>query len=388
MKGRRGWFTTALIVGLIVLVALLLRFYRLNGQSLWADEGNSAALALRDLPTITRDAALDIHPPLYYYLLHFWVLVFGNSEIALRSLSALMGTALVLVSYLLGRALFNRRVAVICCLLSAISPFQIHYSQETRMYVAAALWAALAIYFFLRWMKSLGGEDIQSKVSTGGGGGWAPSVVFPALYVLFTTAALYSHYFAFTIPLVTNVAYGLGMIFHRPLRRAKAIGGWVTAQVIIICLYYPWLKLAGGQLASWPAISEPFSLGFLVQELLRVFSLGLSVEAGMTPVLLVLGLLLLLGALPWRVWFAWHKRASPRLSLDATNSRLWPSPALSLSTSLGHVSSFTEPSSIRPQAAAVGHTRFPPSAGERRRGRMARRHVLLGSGRGTLLVGV
>ena len=77
-------------------------------QSLWADEGNSAALATRSLVPIAVDASHDIHPPLYYWLLHLWTRLFGTSEIGLRSLSALMGMMLVLVIAILGRRIFNR----------------------------------------------------------------------------------------------------------------------------------------------------------------------------------------------------------------------------------------------------------------------------------------
>ncbi|RME47073.1 MAG: hypothetical protein D6791_06720, partial [Chloroflexi bacterium] len=46
---------------------------------------------------------------------------------------------------------------------------------------------------------------------------------------------------------------------------------------------------------AWPAVSAPFSLGFLLRDSLRVFSLGLSVEPGTTPALWAFALLLLLG---------------------------------------------------------------------------------------------
>jgi hypothetical protein len=296
-QARLAW----LPLGLIILLALCLRFYRLDGQSLWADEGNSAALAARSLATITRDAGHDIHPPFYYYILHFWVRILGNSEIALRSLSALTGTALVFVTYLLGSELFNRRVALISSFLAAISPFQIHYSQETRMYILAALWSALAILFFLRFVKSWGAFGLGSQMPPSRADGQARRMLYVSLYVVFTAAALYTHYFAFTVPLVTNLAYGLGMIAYRPLGRPKVIASWVAAQLIIIALYYPWLRLAGGQLATWPAVSEPFRFSFLVQDLLRVFSVGLSVEAETTAVVVTFGLLLLLGALPCQI---------------------------------------------------------------------------------------
>jgi mannosyltransferase len=307
LRQRRVW-AEWLILGLILLLALGLRCYRLDGQSLWADEGNSAALALRSLSTITRDAAHDIHPPLYYYLLHFWVGLFGNSEVALRSLSVLAGTALVLVTYLLGRELFSRRTALIAAFLASFSPFQIYYSQETRMYILVSLWAALAILFFVKGIKTWAQA----------GGGWSRVIPLLSLYVCFTTAALYTHYFAFTVPLVTNLAYALGMIVYPRLRRLRTLTAWAGAQLAIVVLYLPWLRLAGGQLTTWPAVSESFDLSFLAQELLRIFSLGLSVEPRTTPVVLAFGLLLLLGALPfvlWRRGWAWPEPLPrPRLA--------------------------------------------------------------------------
>ncbi len=292
MKDKQVWLEWLLLV-LILLLALFLRSYRLDGQSLWADEGNSAALAGRTLATITRDAARDIHPPLYYYLLHLWVRLWGQSEIALRSLSALAGTLLVFATFLLGRELFPRRVACVAALLAAVSPFQVYYSQEARMYVLVALWSALAMLCFVRWLRSWTerAESARGRV--------IPSAV---LYVCFTTAALYTHYFAFTVPLVTNLAYVLAMVGFPAVRRPRRIGAWAAAQLAVVALYLPWLRLAGGQLTTWPAVSEPFSLRFLLEELLRVFSLGLSVERETTPVVLGFGLLLLLGALPLVLW--------------------------------------------------------------------------------------
>ncbi|MBC8252427.1 MAG: hypothetical protein H8E35_00165, partial [Ardenticatenia bacterium] len=68
-------------MSLILLLATGLRFYRLGGQSLWADEGNSVALARAGLAEIAARTALDIHPPLYYWLLHGWIQLFGDTEV-------------------------------------------------------------------------------------------------------------------------------------------------------------------------------------------------------------------------------------------------------------------------------------------------------------------
>ncbi|NJN93239.1 MAG: hypothetical protein HC875_03660 [Anaerolineales bacterium] len=102
--GRLARFLTA---PLILLLAAVLRFYNLSGQSLWADEGNSAALVRHSFIEIARRTAFDIHPPFYYWLLKSWVSVFGSSEIGLRSLSVGLGVGLVYVIGILGTRWFS-----------------------------------------------------------------------------------------------------------------------------------------------------------------------------------------------------------------------------------------------------------------------------------------
>ena len=84
----RGSF---ILVTLILLLAAGLRFYRLDAQSFWNDEGNSARIAERSVPLILEGAAGDIHPPLYYLALHYWRALVGKSEFALRALSSVGG---------------------------------------------------------------------------------------------------------------------------------------------------------------------------------------------------------------------------------------------------------------------------------------------------------
>ncbi|MFC2023772.1 glycosyltransferase family 39 protein, partial [Chloroflexota bacterium] len=137
----------AFVAGLLLLILLLalgLRFYGLDAHSLWNDEGTSVAIARLDPISIARNAALDIHPPLYYWLLSGWVRMLGTSEAAVRSFSALLGVLLVAVTFALGHRLAGRGVALLAALLSAIHPFQIYYSQEARMYILLALLTAMS----------------------------------------------------------------------------------------------------------------------------------------------------------------------------------------------------------------------------------------------------
>ena len=75
MHARRH---TQLILVAILLLATALRFYRIDAQSFWNDEGNSARIAERSVDLIIAGAAGDIHPPLYYLALQAWRSVFGD----------------------------------------------------------------------------------------------------------------------------------------------------------------------------------------------------------------------------------------------------------------------------------------------------------------------
>ncbi|PJC28152.1 hypothetical protein CO054_01755, partial [Candidatus Shapirobacteria bacterium CG_4_9_14_0_2_um_filter_39_11] len=63
---------------IIIFVALILRLVNLN-QSLWLDEAVQAITARQNFSYIFQDIAGDFHPPLYHFLMHFWVRFFGNS---------------------------------------------------------------------------------------------------------------------------------------------------------------------------------------------------------------------------------------------------------------------------------------------------------------------
>ena len=272
-RNTKNWINIALL--LILVLAAFLRFYRLDAQSLWADEGNSVSLSGRSLPSITAGAAHDIHPPLYYYLLHFWMGVFGNSEFALRALSALLGTVLVYLTYLLGHRLSNHWLGLVAAFLSAISPFQVYYSQEARMYILLAALSALSVYSFIRFLEAEGSNTRNKYL-------WA------GLYILATTLSLYTHYSFPIVIAMENLLYGIWLVIS--WRQGRVLGRvlrWVVVQLAVVALYWPWLPIAYRQVSSWPSISQPHGLLFAVREAFRLFSLGPTAGVEYTSLLLL-----------------------------------------------------------------------------------------------------
>lgn len=228
----------------VLLLALFVRLYRLDAQSLWADEGNSAALAGRPFATIARHAALDIHPPLYYFCLRVWTQVFGNSELALRSLSVVCGLVLVGIVFLLGKRLYGQAGGLVAAFFAALSPFQVYYSQEARMYMMAACLAGVAAYAVWRLIEAEHRESGSCHAWFG-----------PALlYVAAVAAGLYTHYFFPVAWLAWNAVYLVQWGERRGWRDGWArLGRWLALQLAALAVYLPWLGIGLSRLRAWPA---------------------------------------------------------------------------------------------------------------------------------------
>src|SRR2546428_11725501 len=81
--------------GLPIAVVLAMRFIGLGHPPLWLDEANTVLIAWRDPRGVVAALAHDGNPPLFYWVLHGWMAIFGSSEAAVRSPSALPRAASV-----------------------------------------------------------------------------------------------------------------------------------------------------------------------------------------------------------------------------------------------------------------------------------------------------
>ena len=143
--------TQSILLSLVflMLVATALRFFEIDKHALWMDEAYSlwfSRQTLKDLWTVI--PTFEPHPPLYYTLLHGWS-IFGGSETALRSLSAIVGIATVPVIYVLGRIVCGPRdgrwVGFGAALILAASPIHVQFGQEARSYAFLAFAVAVTL---------------------------------------------------------------------------------------------------------------------------------------------------------------------------------------------------------------------------------------------------
>ena len=136
-----------IVVGLAIFVTIT--FLNIDRASIWFDEAFSAYITQFNFGEIAAYTATDVHPPLYYWLLKIWEMLFGTSEVALRSMSVFFGGVAIVAGYLLSRRLFGRLVGAVSLLFMVLSPMIIRYSDEARMYTLAAAIVLIASYILV-----------------------------------------------------------------------------------------------------------------------------------------------------------------------------------------------------------------------------------------------
>ncbi len=240
MMRRRAILPAAMLV---LLLATALRFHLLGAQSFWNDEGNSVRLSERSIPAIIEGTASDVHPPLYYLLLRGWREPAGETEFALRALSAFAGVLTVAVTMALARWAMastgfpvERRkraavgrvplVAALAGLLAAVNPALVYYSQETRMYALLALLAATSTWSLLNWL------DTDRRR-------WMVA------YTGLLAAGLYTHYFFPAVMAAQGLVIGLSWLWLRDDGRKvfRRLLTWAGMAAVAVALYGPWLPV-------------------------------------------------------------------------------------------------------------------------------------------------
>ncbi len=262
--GTRSRIPQLALLVFLSCLAFLLYTFRLDYQSLWYDEGFSVYLARMGLGEITSRTAHDIHPPFYYYLLHFWVLVFGSTEFSLRFLSAIFGVLTVPLMWAVGKRLLGENGGLLSAALVTVSPLFLWYSQEARMYTLVTFLCLLSTYLLLRIVGGRGGRALL----------WAA-------YVVTNVVAVYTHFYAFFVLafqflffLCWWVSWSRGQVHQR----WPTMVSLLVAQAAVVGAYLPWsgfvLQRYGADVSYWQGTLR---VGEVLRKTLITFSTGHSV---------------------------------------------------------------------------------------------------------------
>ncbi len=220
---------------LLLAAAFALRILYIDQQSIWYDEALSIYYARSPIADLLVQVSASDHPPLHTLLLHAWMSLCGDSELAVRLLSTYWAMLSVALLYRLARSIMPD-VRFTSALLMAVSPLAVWYAQETRGYTLALALSLAAVVVAFRLL------DARAR----------PSLGHYAAYVALAAASLYSHFYAGFVLLALNVAY-LALNARGILSRSQAraaLAWWSLAQALVIAFVSPWVPFVVRQLSE------------------------------------------------------------------------------------------------------------------------------------------
>ena len=132
----------------------------------------------------------DTHPPFYFWVINTWMKIFGDSVLAIRFFSVLMGLFAIILAYQVGNYLFGKAVAHFCALFVSVCAFSVRYSQEARPYSLILVLALLSWIFLLRFEKSTRNLDAF----------W---------FTIFNSCGVYTHFFYVFIVLAQFIYFSI-----------------------------------------------------------------------------------------------------------------------------------------------------------------------------------
>jgi mannosyltransferase len=264
---RHGWGpgvarkpVTWLVAAASTCAAGALYFLFIGRQSFWEDEGASWFFAHDGLRGVAQAAwRHDPNMTLYYVLLNLWLHAgLGDSEAAIRALSAIFALITVPLIYLLGSRLFSPWSGAVAAVLFASNSFIVEYAQEARAYVLVTFLVTLSSYLFVLELER-------------------PTRGARVGYVLASALAVYAQFFAAWVLIAQAVALVA-------LRGRASIGRrWKASFGMILVLCLP----AAGQILRF----RHGTIAWVPQPTLSRFGRSLDLLAGGSWMLLVLALI-------------------------------------------------------------------------------------------------
>ncbi|MBN1967385.1 MAG: hypothetical protein JW910_22215 [Anaerolineae bacterium] len=221
-----GW---AILI-LLLVSAFGLRLWDLNEPSIWHDEAWSIR-AIRD-PIGTPD---DNTPPVYYALNHLLWRGAGESPLALRYGSVLLGMMTVALAASITLRWAGWEAALLTAVLVGLSPLLWAYSREVRAYVAVPLLALVLLWLTDRLLAPCEGFPWRA---------WAGMLIAEVIL-------LYTHNLSVPVVAWLNVTVGAVWLWQR---RWRFLAVWGAGQLAVFLVYLPWLL---GQSPSGTPLNTP-----------------------------------------------------------------------------------------------------------------------------------
>ena len=228
---------------LLVLVGAFIRFFQLDYSSLWLDElysmlGSDPNTTFADVYEYSKHD----QPPLFFFLLHGWLKLVGNSDFSGRALTSIFGVFGIVAIYFLGKEIKNEKLGLFAAFITTINYFHTGISKEIRFYPLVFLLVILSYLFYLRCIKK-------------------STIIDFVCFYLSTALLLNTHYYAMVVFASQIILFIFVLIFFK--RNAKLIiGGLISGGLAGLSLLH-WLPIIQHDLQITQFHVEPVKPGII-----------------------------------------------------------------------------------------------------------------------------
>jgi hypothetical protein len=203
-------------------IGALIRLYKLQFQSPWGDElytmiNSTTDKSMGDMYDILK---IDVHPPLYYYIVHCFNFIFGNNLFSARFVSVVFGLLGFFAIYHLGKELVSKQAGLIAVALLAVNHFHLYHSQEARMYAMLFFTTTVSFYYLVKFIKY-------------------PSLRSALLHSVFACLMIYTHFFALFTLLSQYLILLYFLIRPYQISQKKFFQYSLLSGIVTMVLYIP-----------------------------------------------------------------------------------------------------------------------------------------------------
>ncbi|WP_443749824.1 glycosyltransferase family 39 protein [Asticcacaulis solisilvae] len=259
------------LCGLAIATGLLFAFVQLERSSFWYDELFTGwVVRTQGLPEAWAHARMDVHPPLYYLSLHLYSRLFGDSDGALRSFSALAAAGACLVVLFGLRRDMALPARLVAAGLMVGSRYWFYMAQNARSYALCLLIGTGLVAVAARILRNdrRQGAWMAALVALGLAG------TFVHYFIAFETLAL-----AVALsPYVRRSGWVLPVGGAACVLAAWAYVKWVVTPLSVFDPNKGWMSLAPGFLAD-SLLDAVKDLSFLVPVLICLVAIALRTKS-------------------------------------------------------------------------------------------------------------
>ena len=211
----------------IIIIGIIFLAIPIFHQNLWFDESYSVAICNHSFSEIWKIGANDVHPILYYFVLHIINIIFGNNILVYRLFSWLCASIIGILGFTHIRKDFGKKVGILFSFFTFFLPVITVYAGEIRMYTFAMLLVTLMCIYAYRIYKNEGQKQIKNWI----------------LFAIFSLSSAYTHYYGLMVAGIVNLIIFIHLVkkAYKERKFIYELRIFVISAILQIILYIPWL---------------------------------------------------------------------------------------------------------------------------------------------------